>query len=79
MMSIKSSSIMDFMAYLPAMKISQQGLYELRATMLAHYQHQGAGCPQPLQPRLSRFGYEMFRGKAAVSGDQLGDSRFNSS
>jgi hypothetical protein len=31
--------MMDFMAYWPAMKISQQGLYELRATMLAHYQH----------------------------------------
>ena len=75
MMPIKSSSMMDFMAYLPAMKISQQGLYELRATMLAHYQHQGAGCPQHLQPLLSRFRSEMFRREAAVSGAQIGGSR----
>jgi Rrf2 family protein len=41
--SIKSINTIDFMAYLPPMKISQKGLYALQAMMmLARHHNQGA-------------------------------------
>lgn len=46
------------------MKLSQKGLYELRTMMmLARHHHQGAACPQYLEPLLRKLRSKMVRGK----------------
>ena len=44
-MPIKSIIMMDFIACLPPMKLSQKGLYAPRAMTMPARRHQDAGCP----------------------------------